>query len=445
MTAAIGVDLGSNGARALALDPAGAVLGTAAGGYPDADAWPPGRADADGWLTAVAAAVRDVVDRLPGGAAPAAICVGGQSPVTVAAGGGLAVTCRHPAGATLSPVEQHRAQSAVLRDELQADVVPAQAYDWVAGRLGAEHRQSRWPGDEELPGYGPAVSTGEPVGTTSGAHGLPAGVPLVAGAQDAYLAFWAGGIDTPGRAMDPGGRTGGLAVAVDAGRRDPTLFALRSAAVSVDIVGGPVSGHGLALEWLRDLTGCRVDELLALAATVPPGAAGVTVLPYFEGERAPRWERRLRAEVVGLTTGTGRAELARAVLEGTAYGLAHIAEQLRGAGVGIDVLVCAGSPARSELWCAIKAAVLGVPVLVPAEPDLAAYGAALAAGAGAGWWPPPAAGAPGDWPRPAMATVPARPDPAYRSGYRTFVALGDAAQRRVQDQASREEQPCPTP
>src|SRR3546814_12400189 len=109
----------------------------------------------------------------------------------------------------------------------------------------------------------------------------------------------------------------------------------------------------------------------------------------LEGERAPRWNRALRAEVTGLSSEHGPAELARAVLEGTAYGLAHIAEELRGEGVAIDVVACGGSPARSRLWCEIKAAVLGVPVEMPEEPDLAAYGACLAAGAGAGWRPGP--------------------------------------------------------
>jgi xylulokinase len=163
------------------------------------------------------------------------------------------------------------------------------------------------------------------------------------------------------------------------------------------------------------------------------------VLPYLEGERAPRWNRDLRAELVGLTSEHGPAEVARAVLEGTAYGLAHIAADLRSAGVAIDVVVCGGSPARSRLWCEIKAAVLGVPVEVPDEPDLAAYGAALAAGAGAGWWPAPGVGGSGSWPRPTTRTIDPVPEPAYTAGFARFVALGDAAVARLT-----EEQPCPT-
>src|SRR3546814_5309810 len=78
---------------------------------------------------------------------------------------------------------------------------------------------------------------------------------LVGGAQDAYLAFWAGGTDVPGRAVDPGGRTGGLAVAVAGGARPEGMYALSGAARGVDLVGGPVAAHGLMLDWLADLCG----------------------------------------------------------------------------------------------------------------------------------------------------------------------------------------------
>jgi xylulokinase len=430
MSAVIGVDLGSTSARAVAIDPEGGVLGSAIGAYPGAGAWPEGRAEAAGWLAGVTEAVARLMAGVPVARRPRALSIGGQSPTTVPSEGGLAVTCRHPAGATGSPAEQHYAQ----RDVLGEGAVPRQVYDWMTARLGGADVQSRWPGDPTLDGYGPRAGTGTVVGATDGSYGLPEGVRIVAGAQDAYLAFWAGGVDTPGRGLDPGGRTGGLAVAVAAGPDSSGPYALRSPAAGVDIVGGPVSGHGLMLEWLQTFTGLTVPELLALAAKAPPGAGGVLVLPYLEGERAPRWNRGLRAEVVGLGSDTGRAEVARAVLEAAAYGLRHIADSLP---VQLRVLVCAGSPALSPLWCSIKASVLEVPVEVPVETDLAAYGAALAAGAGAGWWPGPGEGWGGSWPRPPVTVVEPLPDPAYAAAHRRFIELGDAAERRLAPRAPR--------
>jgi xylulokinase len=362
---------------------------------------------------------------LPTDGPAAALAIGGQSPTTVAADGGWAVTCSHPAGADLPPDDQHAAQWALLRDERGDQVVPGQVWDWLLERLGAPGAQGRWPGEPAIPGYGERVDTATIVGRSDGSHGLPAGIPLVPAAQDAYLSFWAGGLDEPGRGLDPGGRTGGLGVAVAAGRRSPGLYALPSAAPGIDIVGGPTAAHGAVLDWLSTLTGRSIPDLLALAAGVAPGAGGVIALPYLEGERAPRWDPALRAQLAGVSGTTGPGEVCRALLEGTAYGLAHIAHELAAEGVGLDRLVCSGSPARSRLWCAIKASVLEVPVEVPAYPELTAYGAALAAGAAVDWWPKPGQGRRGDWPRLPVDVIEPEPNPVYREGYARFIALGD--------------------
>jgi xylulokinase len=450
MDVVVGVDLGSSSARAVALDHDGTVVGDGAARYDGAARWQPGHADPFAIVAAFEAAVAQL--RADHTGRIAALAIGGQSPTTVRGDGRDALTCTHPAGATLDPHSQHGEQHAALRAadadtfaggsrRTEDDVQPRQLWDWVLGALGAAPGQGRWPGDPALPGYGDVVPTGTIAGEAKGDHGVAAGTPLVPGAQDAYLAFWAAGIDEPGRALDPGGRTGGLGVAVAAGSRPADMFALPAAARGVDIVGGPVSAHGLVLEWWARTTGRSVEELLALAADVPPGAHGVLALPYLEGERAPRWNRELRAELVGLDADSGPAEIARALLESTAYGLAHIARELDARGVPTRVLVAGGTPSTSALWCEIKASVLEVPVEVSAYPELAAYGAALAAGAAIAWWPPPGAGVAGDWPRPAMRVVEPHPNAVYRDGYRRFVALGDATVDRLRQQ---KEEQCRT-
>ncbi|MFE2872250.1 hypothetical protein ACFXJ9_38930, partial [Embleya sp. NPDC059259] len=79
----VGVDVGSNSVRALALDPDGAVLGAATAGYPGAATWEPGRADPYAWFAATAQALAELRALVPGAARPAALCLGGQSPTTV--------------------------------------------------------------------------------------------------------------------------------------------------------------------------------------------------------------------------------------------------------------------------------------------------------------------------------------------------------------------------
>jgi sugar (pentulose or hexulose) kinase len=428
----VGVDIGTGAARALAMDREGVILGTATAAYNGAESWPAGRADAGAWRAACLEAVTALAASIETAAHPVAVAVGGQSPTTVAADGGLAVTIRHPAGNDGDNASRQDAQRSVIEAERGARIAPRQLWDWLLQSLGAEAVQGRWPGDPTLDDFGPRRQTGEVVGSARGEAGLPRGTPLVAGAQDAFLAFWAGGMDVVGRALDPGGRTGGLAVAVPVGLEAPGLWTFPSAARGVAIAGGPVNAHGIAVEWLAGLLDRPVDDLLALATDAPPGARGLLFLPYLEGERAPRWDSQLRGVLAGIDSATTAGELTRAVLEGTACGLAHVAKELSAAGARIDLLVCAGNPARSELWCAIKGAILGIDVEVPVDPDLASYGAALAAGAGAGWWPRPGAGDPGAWPRPPMRRVPALAGGAdYADQLRRFVAAGDIAQQHL--------------
>jgi sugar (pentulose or hexulose) kinase len=431
----LGVDMGTGAARAVALASDGRLLAEAAVPYGRAVTDSPELPDPSGWSDAVTDVIGRVRKTTGRPDAPKAVSVGGQSPTTVALTAPLAVTFRHPVGADGDPITQHARHRELLRQIAGAPVRTLQIWDWMLCRLGAPVLQTRWPGDERIPDYGPCVTTGAVVGASAGCDALPTGVPLVSGAADFYLAAWAAGVDVPGRAIDPGGRSGGIGIAV---RHQPmrlTTYGLRGHDPSVDIVGGPVSSHGLMLEWLAAITGQSEESLVARAGASPAGARGVFVLPYLEGERMPRWNRRLRAEIVGLSSGSTVDDLARGVLEGAAYGLAHIVAGLRAAGVGLDVLVCAGSPAKSTLWCAIKADVLEVPVEIPHCTNVAAFGSALSAGAACGWWPAPGEGRSGDWPRPAFDRISPHPDQTYRRGLRTFVELGDAAERRLSPHA----------
>ena len=425
----VGIDVGSSAARAVAIDGDGLVVADSKASYEPADALPVGEADPRVWLTGLVAALL----RLDCGT-PLALCVGGHGPTTVSASGERALTFRHPAGASADPIKQHGAQAAVLLDRFGPSAQPRQMWDLLLSRLGGSPRvQSVWPAMDGLAGFGEPVPVGSRVGMTSGDHGLPDGIVLAPGANDAYLTAWAGAIDTPGRGFDPGGRTGGLGVAVSAGdHRAAADYGMPSHVPGVYIVGGPVASHGAVLDWWAGITGREIPDLIEAAALVAPGADGVMVLPFLEGERAPRWEMGLRAEIHGLRPDSDIGVVTRALLESTAYGLAHIARDLAGQGVGLHRVVSSGGPSRSELWTLIKAAVLGVPVDVPVCDEMAAYGAALGAGAAMGWWPRPGDGGPGDWPTPPVVTFEPVPTAAYEQGLERFIALGDEATARLE-------------
>jgi sugar (pentulose or hexulose) kinase len=423
---AVGVDVGSSSTRAVAIDRGGSVLASSVADYPPT-ALPQGEVDPSVWLdgTIAAVAALDV--------APDAICVGGQSPTTVAHTGELAITFRHVAGATSPPPEQHAAHLEVLRRRYGDHIRPRQLWDWVSEQLGSDAGlQSVWPGSDPMAEFGDAVPVGTVIGSTRDDMDVPGGIPLVAGGNDAYFTSWGSGIDEPGKGFDPGGTTGGLGVAVDAATHAEAItYGMATHVPGVYIVGGPVAAHGAMIDWWSRITGRSVPELLDLAEKAPPGASGVVALPFFEGERAPRWNPSLRAEIVGLHLDHDIGVVTRALVEATAYGNAHIARELAAQGVGLDRVVCSGGPARSRFWMQVKASILEVPVDVPHFHQMSSYGAAMGAGAALGWWPRPGEGTTGDWPLPERYTLEPEPLEVYRQTLDRFIALGDEAEARI--------------
>jgi xylulokinase len=144
-----------------------------------------------------------------------------------------------------------------------------------------------------------------------------------------------------------------------------------------------------ALRWFRELFADEIpyDELTKEAATWGPGAEGVTFLPYLQGERTPHADPDARAAFVGVSLRHDRGALARAVLEGVAYGLRDSLELLRGLGQAPSVGRASGGGARSRLWLEIVASVLGLPLELTANEEGSAYGAALLAGVRNGDYP----------------------------------------------------------
>jgi xylulokinase len=153
------------------------------------------------------------------------------------------------------------------------------------------------------------------------------------------------------------------------------------------VMGVMLSAAG-ALRWLHDTIAPDVsyDVLLSEAATVPPGARGLTFLPYLSGERTPYADADVRGLFHGLGLEHSRSDLVRAVLEGVALGLRDCLEALRSTGVSPTQARASGGGARNSLWLQIVASTLGIPVERPAIEEGAAYGAALLGGVANGTW-----------------------------------------------------------
>jgi xylulokinase len=144
-----------------------------------------------------------------------------------------------------------------------------------------------------------------------------------------------------------------------------------------------------SLRWLRDVVvpGASYAELIAEAEAWPPGAEGLTFLPYLQGERTPHADPSATALFEGLTLRHDRGGLVRSVLEGVAYGLRDSLELLRELGVDPRVARASGGGARSRLWLEIVASVLDLPLELTAVEEGSAFGAALLAGVAGGVFP----------------------------------------------------------
>src|SRR5207253_6662404 len=139
-----------------------------------------------------------------------------------------------------------------------------------------------------------------------------------------------------------------------------------------------------SLAWLRSVVGADFGVLDTEAARWSPGTEGLLFAPYLAGERTPHADPDARGAFTGLSVRHDRGALARATLEGVAYGLRDSLELLRELGVRPEIGRASGGGAASDLWLEIVASVLGLPLELTAAEEGAAYGAALLAGVSAG-------------------------------------------------------------
>jgi len=240
----------------------------------------------------------------------------------------------------------------------------------------------------------------------------------------------AGTGDNMGAALGLGLSTGDVAVSIGT---SGTAFAVSE--VPANDPSGAVAGFadatgrflplvctinaGLVLSATASLLGTDLDGLSALALAASPGAGGITLLPYLDGERTP--DRPDATGVLrGLTTrNASRENLARAAVEAVLCSLADAVDGLRPCGITPARIVLTGGAARSEAVRTIAPAVFGLPVSVPEAAEYVALGAARqAAWALSGSAEPPA------WAERASVTHEASATPEVREQY---AALRDDA------------------
>lgn len=148
---------------------------------------------------------------------------------------------------------------------------------------------------------------------------------------------------------------------------------------------GSVFNAGSTIQWLRDglgLISCS-REIDLLAESVDD-CGGVTCVPAFTGLGAPYWDMYARASILGLTRGTSKAHICRAVLEGIAFQVSDlISEMESSAGRKINRLYVDGGASVSRFMMQFQADILGITVDRPKNVETTALGVAMMAGIGA--------------------------------------------------------------
>lgn len=256
--------------------------------------------------------------------------------------------------------------------------------------------------DELLDLFGVARSALAEVRPTQGRFGLvgpglpvPEGVPVSGMAGDQQAALFGQACLRPGMSKNTYGTGSFVLTNIGGTPPPPTGGLLTTVAWTIEgqpgavyALEGSIFATGAAIQWLRDGLGIIADasEIGPLAESCTD-TDGVYVVPAFAGLGSPWWDPYARGTITGITRGTGRAQLARAVVESMAYQTRDVVEAMTAArGAAIAELRADGGAAVMDVLLQIQANQLGVPVARPLTQESTALGAAYLAGVAEGVW-----------------------------------------------------------
>ncbi|MGJ5085038.1 xylulokinase [Bradyrhizobium sp. HKCCYLRH1065] len=183
----------------------------------------------------------------------------------------------------------------------------------------------------------------------------------------------------PGATFITLGTSGAVISPVDAVTANPerVVHTFCHAIPAMWLQAGAMLSAASCLAWVARLLGASETELLAPLGAGPTAPSPVSFLPYLAGERTPHDDPHVRGLLDGLSHATDRNAIVQAVLEGVAFALADCRDALTETGLVIAEADAIGGGSRSDLWLAILANVLGIPVHRLAEGETgAAFGAA---------------------------------------------------------------------
>ena len=224
----------------------------------------------------------------------------------------------------------------------------------------------------------------EPIGTVSKETAMLTGLSektvVLAGTVDATAAGLEVGVYEGGKVAEMTGTSSVVLIGFDRLVTGEELSYLKGSARDSTILYGAMNTAGGSLKWFRDaLYGGetprkdsyeRINREIEQMAKVP---SKLIFLPYMAGERAPIWDPDARGTFMGLNLNTTRAEMMRAIMEGTCFALQDNLDQAVKMGIPIRDIICCGGCSKSDIWLKIKASVIQKEIKLP-EVNLGAPG-----------------------------------------------------------------------
>ncbi len=228
--------------------------------------------------------------------------------------------------------------------------------------------------------------------------GLKSSTRIILGSGDEHAACLGAGVVQPGLVCDIAGTAEPVCVSSTKIIFDPTGLVETHchADPKLWLLENPGFASGANYRWFRDEfsapevqsasnSGKNPYELLNdLAAEAPPGSDGMIFLPCLMGALAPTWNASARGTYFGFTLAHTRAHFVRALLEGSAYAVRDITDQMQNIGLSLEQIRVVGGGAQSRLWRQIKADVTGLPIALPQTIETTALGAGMLAIVGIG-------------------------------------------------------------
>lgn len=245
-----------------------------------------------------------------------------------------------------------------------------------------------------IPSLAQVQPTSSRLGTTQNVPGVPDGIAISSVIGDQQAALFGQMCTSPGMAKNTYGT--GSFVLLNVGSTCPVPTQGMLTTVAWDLgdgsptyaLEGAIFATGAAVQWLRDGLGIisESSQIGPLAESVP-NSGGVYVVPGFTGLGSPWWDPYARGTIVGITRGTTKAHIARAVVDAMVFQTRDAIEAMTHAGgISLKELRVDGGASVMDAMIQRQANELGVVVVRPTDHETTALGAAYLAGLAEGVW-----------------------------------------------------------